>query len=163
MYILAEHAGRMVGVALLPEDRQRITVRRRHIWNDAKRALQQPSFDDKVGLNINFIGEQVRDAGGPLQEFFRLLWQSLNKNCSLFSGQECKRILAHNVTALQQQEHLLVGRCIALALVYGGGILFFSEAVVSYFLDEPINESAIDDIPDQDQGLLFYLVTVFLW
>ena len=43
-------------------------------------------------------------------------------------------------------------------------LIFFSEAVVSYLLDEPINESEIDDIPDQDQeGLLFYLVTLFLW
>ena len=149
--VLAQHAVKMVDVALLPEDRQRITVRRRHIWNDAKRALQRPSFEDKVGLNITFIGEQAHDAGGPLREFFRLLWQSLSKNCSLFSGQECKRILAHNVTALQQQEYLLVGRCIALALLYGGGAPhFFSEAVVSYLLDEPINESAIDDIPEQD-------------
>ena len=105
----------------------------------------------KVGLNITFIGEQAHDARGPLREFFHLLWQSLSKNCSLFSGQECKRILAHNVTALQQQEYLLVGRCIALALLYGGGAPhFFSEAVVSYLLDEPINESAIDDLPDQD-------------
>lgn len=74
--------------------------------------------------------------------------------------------MAHNVTALQQQEYLLVSRCIALALVYDGGAPhFFSEAVVSYLLDEPINESAIDDIPDRDQGLLFDLVShaVFLW
>ena len=147
--VLAQHAVKMVDVALLPEDWQRITVRRRHIWNDAKCALQRPSFEDKVGLNITFIGEQAHDAGCPLREFFHLL--SLSKNCSLFSGQECKRILAHNVTALQQQEYLLVGRCIALALLYGGSAPhFFSEAVVSYLLDEPMNESAIDDIPDQD-------------
>ena len=88
---------------------------------------------------------------GVLFGNFSVSWQSLSKSCSLFSGQECKRILAHNVTALQQEEYLLVGRCIALALLYGGGAPhFFSEAVVSYLLDEPINESAIDDIPDQD-------------
>ena len=71
--VLARHAIKMVDVALLPEDCQRITVRRRHIWNDAKRALQRPSFEDKVGLNITFIGEQAHDAGGPLREFFRLV------------------------------------------------------------------------------------------
>ena len=37
--VLTQHAGKMVDVALLPEDWQRITVRRRHIWNDAKRVL----------------------------------------------------------------------------------------------------------------------------
>ena len=105
--VLAQHPVKMVDVALLPEDRQRTTVRRCHIWNDAKHALERPSFEDKVGLNITFIGEQAHDAGGPLQEFFHLLWQSLSKNCRLFSGQECKRILAHNVTALQQQEYVL--------------------------------------------------------
>ena len=128
----------MVDAALLPENWQRITVKRCHIWNDANHVLHQPSFDHKVGLNINFIGQQTHDTREIV---------ALRKNCSLLSGQESKRILAHNVTALQQKEYLLVGCCITLALVYGGGAPhFFSEVAVSY--DEPINESKM--ISDQD-------------
>ena len=45
----------------------------------------------------------------------------------------------------------MIGRCITLALLYGGcAPHFFSEAVVSFFFDEPLKESAIEDIPDQD-------------
>ena len=62
-------------------------------------------------------------------------------------GRRVSESMAHNVTALQQKEYLLVGCCITLALVYGGGAPhFFSEVAVSY--DEPINESKM--ISDQD-------------
>ena len=35
-------------------------------------------------------GEQAHDAGGPLQKFFCLLWQSLSRYWSLFSELESK-------------------------------------------------------------------------
>ena len=49
----------------IPEDRQVITVRRRHIWQDTKRALMRPSFNPHIGLYISFVGEDAQDAGGP--------------------------------------------------------------------------------------------------
>lgn len=52
-------------------------------------------------------------------------------------------MLACNVTVFQQQEYLLVGRCITLVLLYGGG-------APHLFSPFAINESAIGDIPDQD-------------
>ena len=136
--ILSEHAQKNVVVGDIPEDRQEITVRRRHIWNDAKRALKRPSFNDRIGITISFIGEPAQDAGGPLREFFTLLWQTLARNSSLFNGPEESRTLAHNVCALQQEEYVIIGRLIALALMYGGTAPhFFSPSVVSYLFDEP--------------------------
>ena len=34
--------------ALIPEDRQRVMIRRKHSWSDAKRALKHRSFNDKI-------------------------------------------------------------------------------------------------------------------
>jgi len=48
------------------EGHQKITVRRRHVWEDTKRALQRPSFNPTTGLEICFIGEEAQDVGGPL-------------------------------------------------------------------------------------------------
>ena len=65
-------------VAVIPEDSQRIFVLCKHIWSDAKRALRLPSFNDSIGLNVSFIGEDALDAGGPLCEFFCLVLQKVN-------------------------------------------------------------------------------------
>ena len=136
--VLSEHAEKNVVIGDLPEDQQEITVRRRHIWNDAKRALKRPLFNGRIGITINFIGEPAQDAGGPLREFFTLLWQSLARNNSLFNGPEDSRTLVHNVYALQQEEYAIIGRLIALALMYGGTAPhFFSPSVVSYLFDGP--------------------------
>ena len=72
------------------------------------------------GIAITFVGEPAQDAGGPTRELFRLLWKDLNSNASIFCGREDNRIPAHNVLALRQEEFVMVGRCISLALMYGG-------------------------------------------
>lgn len=46
-----------------PDDRQKIAVRRKDIWNDTKRALSQPGFQDGKGLSITFIGEPGHKRG----------------------------------------------------------------------------------------------------
>ena len=46
---------------------------------------------------------------------------------------------------------LLMGRCIGMALLYGGsGPHFFPESVTSYIFNEPIDYSVWSDIPDYD-------------
>ena len=153
--ILKNHSDNTVYVPFLQEDRQTLTVRRRHIWADTKRALSRPSFNDKIGLNFVFVGEPALDAGGPLREYFRLLWLSLHQNLHLFNGKENVRVLAYNITAIQQQEYVIIGHCISLALVYGGSAPhFFSESLVSQLFNEPLTEEAIDDIPNEETSKL---------
>ena len=77
-------------VPFLQEDCQTLAVRRRHIWADTKRALSRPFFNDKIGLNVVFVGEPALDAGGPLREYFRLLWLSVHQNLHLFNGKEMR-------------------------------------------------------------------------
>lgn len=108
--VLKEHFFNIIGI--LPEYRQKITIRRRHVWEDTKRAFSRPTFSESIGLDISFIGEPAVDDGGPLREFFCLIWQALRQNGNLFSGDENARVLGHNVLALQQKEYELVGRLV---------------------------------------------------
>ena len=71
----------------------------------------------------------------------------MSKDGSIFTGQEDKRLLTHNVMSLQKGYYSLVGRCISLALVYGGtGPHIFSESVTSYIFNE--DNAAIEEISD---------------
>ena len=66
----------------------------------------------------------------------------------IFTGSEDKRIFAHNVI-LNKGYYSFVGKCVALALVYGGtGPQSFSESVTSYIFNEEFDITAINEIPD---------------
>lgn len=147
--LLKSHATKKCFPAEIPEERQRIIVRRKHIWNDAKRALRQPGFNDSIGLNIVFIGEDAHDAGGPCREFFRLVLKQMSEDGNLFGGQPSSRTLMHNVFALQSNEFHIAGHLIALSLMYGGPApYFFSESLLSYLLNEPLNCGMVAEISD---------------
>ena len=126
-------------------------MRRRHIWSDTKRAMKRPSFDSRIGLEIVFIGEEAQDAGGPLREYFRLLWRDVASDGCIFAGADDCRVLAHNMLSLHSCDYALVGRCIGLAILYGGtGPHFFAHSVTSYILNECIQSSHLVEIPDID-------------
>lgn len=147
--LLKEHASLNCFVALIPEDRQRIIVRRKHIWPDARRAFKQPGFNDCIGVNVTFIGEPGQDAGGPTREFFRLVLKNMSEDGSLFTGPSCARALVHNVLALQHNDFHVIGHVISLSLWYGGGAPhFFSRSVVAYLLNEPLDVDMVDEVPD---------------
>ena len=130
-----------------PDDRQKIPVRRKHIWNDTKRALSRDVFQDKKGLSITFIVEPAVDDGGPLHEFFCLLMLEIT---SLFCGPEGRRTPTHNLLALQRNEYFFVGKCIALSISYGGpGPHFLCETNARYLCNEPVTTPELD-VPDYE-------------
>ena len=108
---MRSHALSVANVGVFSDARQRITVRpRRHIWNDTKRALRRPAFNPHIGLDVSFIGEDAQDEGGPLREFFRLLWVAISSDSSIFTGAEDARLLTHNMLSLNNGDYALVGR-----------------------------------------------------
>ena len=48
---------------------QVIQVRRRHIWEDTLRAFNKKDFHLDRSFEINFIGKEAADEGGPRCEF----------------------------------------------------------------------------------------------
>lgn len=146
--VLKAHAERYLTIDPSGE-RQEITVRRKHIWYDTKRFMKRRSFKCQIGLDVHFLGEDGQDAGGPLREYFRLLWKDIAADGSVVEGPEERRHLRHNTMSFRNDVYLLIGRCIGLSVIYGGGgPHFFSPAVVRYLLDEPVGELAVEEVAD---------------
>ena len=102
--LLEEHRSRV----LLEEDNyHRITVRRRHVFQDAITAFRN-GFQFNKHLAVTFLGEPAVDAGGPCREFFRLLIQEVFGS-SFFDGPEDARVPAHNLLALEKCTYLYIG------------------------------------------------------
>ena len=147
--LLKNQVQKYMSIGMLRGDRQHVNVRRRHVWIDMKRAMKHLSFNATIGLEINFVGEDAQDAGGPLREFFRLLWKEIAADNSLFTGPEEKRLLTHNSMALRSEHYALVGRCVGLSVLNGGGgPHFLSGSDISYILNEPLKALPVTEVPD---------------
>ena len=134
-----------------PDDRFRITVRRKHIFEDTLHKLHY-DFDATKHLRVTFIGEPAIDDGGPTCEYLRLLLGSVASNNSLFCGDGDARFVRHNVLELKKRSYFHVGQIISLYLMHGGPApTFLSEAIADYILYglEKINTS-INDVQDVD-------------
>ena len=147
--VLKAHTLRYLTISEDPEGRQEMTVRRKHIWHDTKRVMRRESFNSSIGLDIDFLNEDAQDAGGALREYFRLLWKDIAADCTAFDGPEGRRHLTHNSASIRSKTYLLIGRCIGLSLLNGGGgPHFLSSAVVHYLLDEPFGDLPMDEVSD---------------
>lgn len=126
-----------------------ITVRRRHIWKDAKLVLSRGNNVYSRGIRAMFVSEAAVDDGGPTREFFRLALSGIAQNNSLFDGCGQRRVARHNLVELQGNSYLIVGRLIALSLTYGGPApQFFATIVAEYLLSINPLTVAIEDVPD---------------
>lgn len=80
---------------------------------------------------------------------FRLALAGITQNNSLFDGCGQRRVARHNLVQLQGNSYLIVGRLIALSLMYGGPApQFFTTAVAEYLLGINPLTVAIEDVPD---------------
>ena len=91
------------------DDVNRVTIRRKHIWRDAIRAMSRPTFDPCKCVQVTFIGEEAVDGGGWAQAcFFVLALQELAEDSSIFRGHHtaaffcimCKHWPAENISML---------------------------------------------------------------
>lgn len=149
--ILPNHILTAVDVAVEVEDRQRINVRRRHIWEDIKKALSKPTFQASVGLSVTFIGESAVDVGGPQREVLRLGIAAMRQDTRLFEGPESSRGVTHNMLSLQQGAYSLAGKFISLSIMYGGpGPHCFSPSTVEYLFKEKVRHASVEEIADYE-------------
>ena len=52
----------------------KLIVRRRRVWNDSNEKLKRFLGVNIKPLKIEFVGEEAVDEGGPLREFFSLVF-----------------------------------------------------------------------------------------
>ena len=89
----------------LGEDCFRITARRGHLYDDTMKCLQL-DFDERKHICVIFFNQPAVDDGGPRREFFMSLLGALANDGSLFDGSPDRRVVRHNVTALQVAKFL---------------------------------------------------------
>ena len=132
------------------EDRQRICVRRSHLFSDAARAFSRPNFNVSKLLKVVFVGEPSVDEGGPRREFFQLLMKEAFTSSGLFAGWPQNVVPIHSVEAVAANSYYIVGKMIATCLVQGGQPpVCFAAAVADYIVfDEVKSEPSLNDIPD---------------
>jgi len=81
---------------VINEEMQVIPIRRRHLWADALRSFTKTSFLVNTLLNVNFIGEEGADSGGPRREFLQLLMKKLIKESGVLTGNERRMTFTSN-------------------------------------------------------------------
>lgn len=136
-----------------PEECNRFSVRRNHLWKDAIRAMSKLSFDNHKAIRVTFLGEPSIDEGGPKKEFFYLALKSMASDSSIFQGSPEKLSFRRNPQALMERKYFYAGKLVALSLANGGpGLPCLSKAVYNYFchaLNLTVYPS-IEDLPDVD-------------
>ena len=104
--LLGDHCSK---VLLEEEDHHRITVRRRHVFQDAITAFRT-GFQFKKHLAVTFLGEPAVDAGGPCREFLRLLMQEMCSS-TFFDGLKMHVYQATIIMlALEKRTYLYIGQ-----------------------------------------------------
>ena len=100
-------------------------------------------------IPIVFIGEPAFDARGPLREFFTLYVDAAARNIMQVTNRSFS--LLHGVKKLSNGDFERFRLLIALALIYGcPSLRNMQYLLVCNFLDLPIDDGNIEDIPDFD-------------
>eukprot|EP00794_Sanderia_malayensis_P017949 gene17949-19744_t len=132
------------------EDRETVVlaVRRRRVWQDASQKLARLFRDGVKPIRVQFIGEAGVDAGGPLKEFFTILFEDA-KRFLFCTGNGVTYTFLHDTERLQNGEFRLFGTLVAIALIHGcAGPRYFMPALISRILKCPFVKPTIADIPD---------------
>ncbi|XP_048255487.1 G2/M phase-specific E3 ubiquitin-protein ligase-like isoform X2 [Haliotis rufescens] len=133
------------------ERRNIVNVTRRNVMSGGIRAFNRPSFNPENGLSVKFAGEYAIDDGGPSREFLRLLMKEIS-SLPIFTGDETKKMLDLNYTALQSGLYLTAGKMIAYSVVHNGPLpRFFSPLLFSTLVGDSQIQPKIDDIQDVAQ------------
>ena len=108
--------------------------------------------DLKKKLKVTFIGEAGVDDGGPCREYLRLVIAAMAEQNHLLDGPIDRRVLRHNVLAVERGYYFIMGCIIVLSLTQGGPApSFFAPSVVDYLVGGSGNvRPCIDDVPDYE-------------
>ena len=139
----------LIESALKSMDSYRLRVRRKKVWQDTFQKLGRVFKDGPRPIVINFVGEEADDAGGPLKEFFTILFEDAKNHLMVCGGQDTGFTLLHDQEKLKRGEFFLFGNLIALSLIFkcAGPRCFSKNAVNKMFLLE-LQEFLINEVPD---------------
>ena len=126
-----------------------LEIKRIKIWEHTNIKLKRQLKSSLKPIRIVFIGEPAFNAGDPLREFFGLYFDAVARN--IMRGTSSSFTLLHDVKKLNNGDFERFGLLIALAIIYGcPGPRNMQESLLCSFLDLPIDDGNIEDIPDFD-------------
>ena len=162
-HIVQQHQRRVI-TSQDNEDVQRCHIRRSHVFSDALRQFSKRSFDVSKMIQVQFIGEQAVDEGGPRREFFHLLTHDIFKS-SLFVGFPNHVVPVHNVKAVTDSTYHTVGKMIATCIIQGGEApACFASAVADYLVYDRIRSPVcLEDISDYEVRNCLQKVHFVVW
>ncbi|KAM6999930.1 uncharacterized protein LKV04_004864 [Tautogolabrus adspersus] len=97
-----------------------ICIRRKKLLESAIKAISRVTFCWTDSPQIEFVGEDADDMGGPQREFFRLLMIEVQTSLGIFEGKAGQVFLSYDQAALDQNEYLRGGNLIAWSIAHGG-------------------------------------------
>lgn len=122
------------------------------------RIYKDPSLNFKKHIDVNFIGEQGADMGGPTKEYFLSAISCLSKvdpafNIQLFGGLPGHLIPLYGVDAISSGCFEMSGKLIAHSILHGGpGFFGLAPAIIKYLCTGSLYESkhlvTVDDLYD---------------
>ena len=103
---------------VLKDGIQWITVARNTLWEDTVALFKSTRFDPTKSPRVKFEDEEGIDAGGLRREYFTLLMKAVTNHPALLEGQENKRAITYNTSALQSNLYFIAGRMIGCAIMH---------------------------------------------
>lgn len=100
-------------------------------------------------IKVKFVGEEANDVGGPLKEFFSILFDDA-KNYLMCSGSGSGFTSLHDLEKVKNGDFLLLGNLFGLALISGcAGPRCLMPCVVSKMFSRENNiVFKVEDIPE---------------
>ena len=124
------------------------------------RIYKNPKLDLKKPLDVDFVGEQGADVGGPTKEFFHQAICALTKvdplyNLQLFGGQEGHLIPLYGIDVISSGCFEMAGKLLAHSILHGGpGLSGLSPCIIKYLTTGSVDKArdlvTIDDLYDTD-------------
>ncbi|KAE8281689.1 hypothetical protein D5F01_LYC20689 [Larimichthys crocea] len=93
---------------------------RRKLLESAIKAISRVTFSWTDLPQIEFVGEDADDMGGPQREFFRLLMIELQTSLGIFEGKAGQVFFTYDQAALEQRKYFKGGNLIAWSIAHGG-------------------------------------------
>ncbi|XP_060921705.1 uncharacterized protein LOC132995645 [Labrus mixtus] len=95
-------------------------IRRKKLLESAIKAISRVTFCWTDSPQIEFVGEDADDMGGPQREFFRLLMIAVQTSLGIFEGKAGQVFLSYDQAALDQNKYFKAGNLIAWSIAHGG-------------------------------------------
>ena len=110
------------------------------MWEDTVALFKSTRFDPTKSPRVKFEDEEGIDAGGLRREYFTLLMKAVTNHPALLEGQENKRAITYNTSALQSNLYFIAGRMIGCAIMHCDiGVPVFSKSMYYFISHETVD------------------------